>query len=158
MELWQAILDAGEEFDLKVTGPIVSRAVERGVTDTGYYNNCDMNPFEDLNARLVDVDKPADFVGKQALKRILREGVKRRSVGLIFDAPVPRLEWFWESINPRGNPGQVRWATYSFALGKYIGIALVDRAVEIGEILKIDHPRGGCAAEVTAVPFVGRDD
>jgi len=158
MELWQAILDAGEEFDLKVTGPIVSRAVERGVTDTGYYNNCDMNPFEDLNARLVDLDKPADFVGKQALERILREGVKRRSVGLIFDAPVPRLEWFWESIDPRGNPGQVRWAVYSFALGKYIGIALVDRAVEIGEILKVDHPRGSCTAEVTTVPFTGRDD
>jgi aminomethyltransferase len=157
MELWQAILDAGEEFDIKVTGPIVSRAVERGVTDTGYYNNCDMNPFEDLNARLVDLDKPADFVGKQALERIRREGIRRRSVGLVFDAAVPRLEWFWDATDPRGNPGHVRWAVYSFALERYIGIALVDRAVEIGETLRVEHPRGICTAEVAEVPFVGRD-
>jgi len=157
MELWQAILDAGEEFAIKVTGPLVSRAIERGVTDTGYYNNCDMNPLEDLNAGLVDLDKPADFVGKQALLEIRRRGVERRSVGLLFDSPVPRLEWFWELKDPRGKPGKVRWATWSFALERYIGIALVDRAVDLGETVDIVHPRGSCRAEVTAVPFVGRD-
>lgn len=156
MALWRAILDAGEEFAIKVTGPIVSRALERGVTDTGYYNNCGMNPLEDLNAHLVDLDKPADFVGKRALQNIRRQGVARRSVGLLFEAPVPRLEWFWEITDARGNPGRVRWAAWSFALERHIGIALVDRAVEIGEILTVEHPRGRCAAEVTGVPFVER--
>jgi len=156
LELWSAILDAGEEFDIKVTGPIIGRALERGVTDSGYYNNSGMNPLEDLGARLVDVDKPADYIGKQALQEIQRDGVKRRSVGLLFDADVPRLEWFWDLSDARGNPGLVRWAAYSFALQQYIGIALVDRQVEIGEMLSIEHPRGNCRAQVTQVPFVER--
>jgi len=156
MELWQAILDAGAEFDIKVTGPIVGRAVERGVTDSGYYNNSDMNPLEDLSAKLVDVDKPADYIGKAALQEIQRQGIKRRSVGLLFKGDVPRLEWFWQLSDARGNPGEVRWAIYSFALQQYIGIAVVDREVEIGEILSINHPRGGCQAEVTTVPFTAR--
>ncbi len=156
LELWQAIIDAGEEFGIKVTGPILGRAIERGVTDSGYYNNSDMSPLEDLCAPLVDVDKPADFVGRAALQQMRRDGVTRRSVGLLFDAEVPRLEWFWQLTDPRGNPGEVRWAIYSFALERYIGIAVVDTAVADGELLDIEHSRGRCRAEVTAVPFVER--
>ncbi len=157
MELWNAILGAGEEFGIKVTGPIVNPAVERGVTDMGYYNNSQMNPFEDLGGKFVNLDKQSDFVGKAALQELQRQGIKRRSVGLLFDAEVPRLEWFWDLRDPRDNPGQVRWATYSFALRQYIGIAVVDREVEIGEKLSIEHANGVCQAEVTALPFVDRD-
>ena len=115
-----------------------------------------MSPLEDLCAPLVDVDKPADFVGRAALQQMRRDGVTRRSVGLLFDAEVPRLEWFWQLTDPRGNPGEVRWAIYSFALERYIGIAVVDTAVADGELLDIEHSRGRCRAEVTAVPFVER--
>lgn len=156
LELWRAILDAGEEFGIKVTGPILSRAIERGVTDSGYYNNSDMSPLEDLCAPLVDVNKPAEYIGKAALQKMQRDGVKRRSVGLLFSDQVPRLEWFWKSTDPRGKTGEVRWAIYSFALEQYIGIAIVDVNVKDGEWLEIEHPRGNCKAEVTAVPFVER--
>jgi len=154
MELWNAILDAGAEFGIKVTGPIVGRAIERGVTDMTYYNNSRMNPFEDLGAKFVDLDKKADFVGKAALQQIKAAGIRRRSVGLLFKEDVPRLEWNWKLTDARGNPGEVRWAIYSFALQQYIGIAVVDRAVDYGELLTVEHPRGRCQAEVTRVPFV----
>ena len=156
MDLWQAILDAGAEFGIKVTGPILSRAIERGVTDMGYYNNSDMNAFEDLGARFVCLDKPADFIGKAALQQIKAEGIKRHSVGLLFEANVPRFEWNWHFIDSNGNPGEVRWAIYSFELQQYIGIAVVDRQVNVGDKLFIEHPNGGCYAEVASVPFTGR--
>jgi len=60
--------------------------------------------------------------------------------------------------DPRGNPGEVRWATYSFELQRYIGIAVVDKQVEIGELLDIDHPNGQCQAVVCKVPFIDRAD
>jgi aminomethyltransferase len=154
MELWQAILDAGEEFAIKVTGPIVNRAIERGVTDTSYYSNSDMNAFEDLGGKFVDLDGEADFVGKQALLEIRKQGVERHSVGLLFHEDVPRLEWFWDLRDQRGNPGQVRWATYSFPLERYIGIAVVDKQVDIGEILTIEHANGRCRAKVCKLPFI----
>jgi glycine cleavage system aminomethyltransferase T/ketosteroid isomerase-like protein len=154
MELWQAILDAGEEFGIKVTGPIVSRAIERGVTDMTYYNNSNMNPFEDLGAKFVDLDKPVDFVGKAALQKIKQQGVGRHSVGLVFHGDVPRLEWNWQFTDPNGNPGEVRWSIYSFALECYIGIAVVDRGVDYGDLLTIDHPNGQTRAKVVRVPFV----
>ena len=154
MDLWNAILDAGEEFAIKVTGPIVSRAIERGVTDMTYYNNSDMNPFEDLGAKFVNLDKASDFVGKSALQKIKAQGIKRHSVGLLFKDDVPRLEWNWQLTDQRGNSGEVRWVIYSFALQQYIGIAVVDRGVGYGDLLTVEHPNGRCEAEVTRVPFV----
>jgi glycine cleavage system aminomethyltransferase T len=48
----------------------------------------------------------------------------------------------------------VRWSIYSFALECYIGIAVVDRGVDYGDLLTIDHPNGQTQAEVVRVPFV----
>lgn len=152
--LWNAILDAGEEFSIKVTGPIVHRAIERGVTDINYYMNSDMNALEDTGAKLVDVDKPADYVGKQALQKIAAEGVQRHSVGLLFDGEVPRLEWFWDLTDSNGRIGEVRWAIYSFQLHRYIGIAVVDKNIKFGDDVMVTHPTGVAQAEVTTVPFV----
>ena len=42
----------------------------------------------------------------------------------------------------------------SFALGRSIGIGLVDAAVKSGETVRIDHPLGLVEATVTDLPFV----
>ncbi|MFO1090676.1 MAG: nuclear transport factor 2 family protein [Hyphomicrobiales bacterium] len=157
-QLWQAILETGRPHGIKVTGPIINRAIERGVTDINYYMNSDMNALEDLGAKLVDLDKAADFIGKAALQRISGEGVERHSVGLLFEADVPRMEWFWDLEGKQGASGEVRWAIYSFALERYIGIAVVDRRIAIGDRVTVRHPRGTATAEVTGVPFVKRGD
>ena len=155
-ELWDAIMEAGDEFGIKVTGPVIHRAIERGVTDLNYYMNSDMNAFEDTGAKLVDIDKPVDFIGKQALQNIDASGVKRHSVGLLFEGDVPRLEWFWEMNDGNGHDGEVRWAIYSFELGQYIGIAVVDNGIGIGDQVFVSHPNGVCRAEITTIPFVKR--
>ena len=155
-ELWDAIMEAGNEFGIKVTGPVIHRAIERGVTDLNYYMNSNMNAFEDTGGKLVNIDKPADFIGKKALQNIDASGVKRHSVGLLFEGDVPRLEWFWEMNNGNGYAGEVRWAIYSFELGQYIGIAVVDNGIGIGDQVFVSHPNGVCRAEITTIPFVKR--
>jgi aminomethyltransferase len=153
MELWDALIEAGRPFGLTVTGPVVHRAIERAVTDTAYATNSDMNPFEAGGERTVDLDA-GDFVGREALLRIKREGIKRKSVGLLIEGELPRLEWHWPLRDSRGRAGVVRWAAHSFALGRSVGIALVDAAVSDGEHVRVDHPAGGAWAEVTGLPFV----
>ena len=153
MALWNAILIAGKPFGLKVTGPVVHRALERGVTDSGYYNNSGMNALEEVACNFVHLDKKADFIGKTALRRIRAQGVKRHSVGLLIDAEAPRLEWFWKLMGENGAKGEVRWATHSFALDRSIGIAVVDKSIRAGDFVEIEHPYGVCKAEVTNLPF-----
>ena len=153
MDLWDALWEAGRPYDMLVVGPNVDRAVEKGVTDTAYYTNSDMDPYEAGHERLVDLEK-GEFVGRAALRRIAEKGPRRKTVGLLIDGTLPRLEWYWPLADSRGNPGQVRWAVHSFALDRSIGIALVDARVEIGERVQVHHPLGSPMAAVTGVPFV----
>ncbi len=155
MELWSEILNAGKPYGIKVTGPIVHRAVERGVTDTGYYTNSTMNALEEVSAHLVELDKASDFIGKAALKRIQKDGVRRHSVGLFIEGEVPRLEWNWKLTGQNHAIGEIRWAVHSFELNRSIGIAIVDVGIQIGDIVEVEHDLGIVKAEVTTIPFVG---
>jgi len=78
-------------------------------------------------------------------------------VGLIFDTEVPRLESFWDLSDDNGKRGQVRWAVHSFALDRSLGIAVVDKAVKVGDAVTVIHPRGTVRARATDVPFVGKN-
>jgi len=50
----------------------------------------------------------------------------------------------------------VRWAIHSFEFGHPIGIAVVDKAIGVGDLVEVHHPNGMTHAEVTEVPFVKR--
>jgi aminomethyltransferase len=114
-----------------------------------------MNPYEAGEGRLVHLDK-GDFIGRDALARIHRDGPARQTVGLLFDDTLPRIEWSWPLRDARDRPGEVRWATHSFALDRDIAIALVDKDVAVGEAVTVTHPKGTSRAEVTTIPFVDR--
>jgi glycine cleavage system aminomethyltransferase T/ketosteroid isomerase-like protein len=153
MTLWNELLEAGRPFGLMVTGPNVNRAVEKGVTDTAYYSNSRMNPYEAGHGRLVDLDK-GDFVGREALRKVNAEGAKRKTVGLSIEGELPQLEWYWALTDARGCAGEVRWAVYSFELERHIAIAVVDAALQIGDTVHIRHQAGVSRATVAEIPFV----
>jgi aminomethyltransferase len=153
MDLWNAIREAGRPYELMVVGPVVDRAVEKGVTDTAYHSNSGMNPYEAGHGRLVDLDK-GDFVGRDALARIAAEDPKRKTVGLFIEGDLPRLEWYWPLEDERGRRGEVRWAVHSWALDRSIGIAVVDASIAVGDSVSIHHLLGNPRAIVTDLPFV----
>ncbi len=153
MPLWNALIEAGRPYGLMVTGPNVFRAVEKGITDTAYYSNSGMNPYEAGHARLVDLGK-GEFVGREALLKVAAEGAKRKTVGLLIEGEFPNLEWYWPLTDKNGNPGEVRWAVHSFELDRNIGIAIADASLELGDVVQISHQAGTTKATVTEVPFV----
>ena len=153
MPLWNALIEAGRPYGLMVTGPNVFRAVEKGITDTAYYSNSGMNPYEAGHARLVDLGK-GEFVGREALLKVAAEGAKRKTVGLLIEGELPNLEWYWPLTDKNGNPGEVRWAVHSFELDRNIGIAIADASLELGDVVQISHQAGTTKATVTEVPFV----
>jgi glycine cleavage system aminomethyltransferase T/limonene-1,2-epoxide hydrolase len=157
MELWDSIVKAGHPHGLMVTGPNINRAVERGVTDTAYYSNSGMNPFEADQARLVDFEK-GEFVGRAALSAAAREPIRRKTVGLLIEGEIPLLEWYWPITgDDRATIGEVRWAAHSFALGRSVAIAILDGAIQMGDTVRVHHPLGTPLATVTKLPFVARN-
>jgi aminomethyltransferase len=155
LELWDALLAAGEPHGLLVSGPNLIRACERAITDTHYAVNSGMNPFEMGASWSVDLDA-GSFVGKDALRRAAQAAPARKTVGLVAaaDGYFPRMEAFWPVSSDRGEVGVARWAVRSIALGRPIAIALVEARVQRGQRVLIHHPEGELEAEVTGLPFI----
>ncbi len=153
LDLWAALLAAGEPHGLLVTGPNLNRAVEQGITDTHYFVNSGMNPFEAGGGRFVDLDA-GDFVGRAALREA-RGTVRRHTLGLVAeDGSLPRMEAFWPVRDEHGQAGVVRWAAHSYALGRDAAIALLDVRVEAGDSVTIEHEHGSTAAVAATLPLI----
>jgi aminomethyltransferase len=157
MELWNAILEAGQPFGLQVTGanPIV--ALERGVTDLSIWTGLDTNPYENGLARIVDLDRD-EFIGRKALKKAVAEGITRKTVGLVFDDQ--RIPWQdgkpWPLVDEEGRSGYARWANFSFGLRKYAALGLVDADIPAHAPVRVDADGIELHATVVDLPLVPR--
>ena len=85
------------------------------------------NPFELGLDRLVDLEMPADFIGKAALKQVQERGITRQQIGLEIDGeplPGPNTQFWPLEINGEVI-GKVTSAVYSPRLKKNIALAMI---------------------------------
>ena len=82
MDLWERVIDAGQEYRIAPTGPSDIRRIEAGILNYGVDMTIANNPYEVGLQRLVDLDKPEPFIGREALRKVKAEGVKRKLVGV----------------------------------------------------------------------------
>ena len=88
------------------------------------------NPFELGLDRLVDLEMPADFIGKTALKQVQQQGVSRQQIGLEIDGePLsgPNTQFWPLEVNGEVI-GKVTSAVYSPRLKKNIALAMMASA------------------------------
>jgi aminomethyltransferase len=159
--LWDRVLEAGKPHDLRVIGPCHIRRIEGGILAFGadmWYEN---NPFEVgyHYTWMVDLEQEADFMGKEALKRIKAEGVKQKLVGVDIEGePLgtyidnEMLDFFPASANG-SVVGRVTSACYSPRLEKNIGLAMLPiEHTELGTALQVDTSKGTVGATVVPMP------
>jgi len=156
VELWERILEAGRPYNIRPTGPSDIRRIEGGILNYGVDMTLENNPYEVGLDRLVDLDKEADFLGRDALRRVRSEGVKRRLAGLQMDgAPIDFNMTRWPVRQHGEQVGWVTSAIHSPRLEKNIGYAMLPVAhAALGTPLTVDTPNGAAAAVVVPLPFV----
>src|ERR671918_497156 len=81
-DLWERIMEAGRPYEIRPTRPVDIRRIEGGLFNYRADMDWTNNPFELGLDRLVDLDSDAEFMGKDALRRIRDEGVTRKVVGV----------------------------------------------------------------------------
>ena len=158
-ELWNAVLEAGEEFNLKVIAPSHIRRLEAGILSYGADMDIETNPFEVGLDWQIDFDKE-DFIGKEALWKIKREGVTHKLVGLKMGGKP--LTWYNEDFYPvkdgsgEAGVGHVTSAFYSPKLDSNIALAMLPNSHNaLGTPLKVVLPKEpeAVSATVVEVPF-----
>ena len=154
--LWEKIMEAGKNLGLKPGHTSSIRRIEGAMLS--YHADADINtnPYEVGLDRLVSLDSDINFIGKDALKKIKENGIKRKQVGLIIDCDPLKgpNTTFWKIKKNNKIIGKVTSAVYSPRLKKNIALAMISiEESEIGNILDIEVMNKTLKSTVVEKPF-----
>jgi aminomethyltransferase len=157
-EVWEALATAGKEAGVVPAG-LGARdtlRLEAGMPLYGNELDRETNPFDAGLGRVVKLEKPGDFVGREALARVAKDGPAKRLVGLKITG---------RGIARHGYPvlagekptGVVTSGTHSPTLGTPIAMAYVTPGDgEPGTIVNVEVREQPVSAEVVPLPFYKR--
>jgi glycine cleavage system T protein (aminomethyltransferase) len=154
-DLWNAIVRAGEPHGLRPIGlsAIETLRIESGLLfpDVDYFPH-QTDPFEVRLDNVVKVDKPGDFIGRDALRRIAQEGTPRLLSTLRLEGDgVPE---YGAAVTCEGREvGIVRSPCQSPTFDtEVIAMAVIDRNLA-DEGQTLDVALGDVAVRATVAPF-----
>jgi glycine cleavage system aminomethyltransferase T len=155
-DLWEKIMEAGKNYNLKPGHTSSIRRIEGGMLS--YHADADIytNPFEVGLDRLVSFDTNVNYIGKDALRKIKEDGVKRKQVGIIIECEPLKgpNTTFWKILKDNKQIGKVTSAVYSPRLKKNIALAMVNiEYSEIGTELNVKIGDKNFKTTVVEKPF-----
>ena len=158
VEVYEAIMEAGQEFGIRPTGPSDIRRIEGAIFNWGADMTYDNNPLEMGLERLVDWGlDDASSISMAALRSIKERGVRQTVNGLELDGdPFPELNNLkWPVVDAGERIGAVTSAIYSPRLERNIGFAWlpVERST-LGERVTVETEWGPRHGVVVEMPFV----
>lgn len=160
--IWQKIWEAGKPLGLLPAG--------LGARDTlrtemkfplyGHEIDAETNPLEAGLGWVVKLDKPNDFLGKEALLKAKAAGLTRALVGIkTQDRGIPRQGYEVFSADGAEKLGKITSGTLAPSLGAPIAIAYVKQGWQKpGTKLSVQIRDRFFPAEVVATPFYKRKE
>ena len=156
LELYDHLFETGKEFDVKPGCPNIIERIESGLLSYGNDMDINDNPFECGFDKFVNIDSDVNFLGKENLKQIKLEGIKKKLMGVQIEA---------KEINVTGSIvlkdennikiGELRSGCYSPYFGKVIGIAMLKKPFwEVSQTVKIEINGTTFDGKVCDLPFI----
>jgi aminomethyltransferase len=154
-EIWNAIFDAGKQYGIIPVGLGARDTLRLEMGYCLYGNEIDKttHPLEAGLGWITKLDKE-DFIGKNAIVKAKKEGLKRRLVGFTLqDKALARHGY--EILNNSQVVGKVTSGTFSPSLQKGIGMGYVaSELAKAGTVVSISIRGKDIPAAVVAVPFL----
>jgi dimethylsulfoniopropionate demethylase len=156
LDLYDHLFEVGKDFNVKPGCPNLIERIESGLLSYGNDFDNNDNPFECGFDKYVNLESDIVFLGKEKLKKIKLEGIKRKLMGVEIEAENISLTRSVDITNNEGKLiGDLRSACYSPHFKKAIGIAMIKepfcKASEIGK-LKIEGKT--LTVKVCDLPFI----
>ena len=155
-ELWNLVKEAGKPWDIGPGAPNPCERIESGLLSYGGDSDGQTNPFEVRMSQYVDLDVQDDVVGIQALRRIVKEGVRRQQLGVVLEGEKPtELGFHWHGIHSGGDKvGDMTNCVWSYRLKKNIGFALVSADCKAGDKVTVNKLGVTIQGQLTELPFI----
>lgn len=156
-DLWNAVFEAGAEFDIRPVAPVEARRIEAGIMNYGSDMTLDDTPLHVQSLEHLVDDQPQDYIGKDALQSLKAKGVDRKLVGIEFEGEELRTEltWFWPVHKDGKQVGKVTDAIWSPKLNKNIGYVWVPISLtEPGTTVDVESENGHLVGTIATIPFI----
>ena len=156
-ELWEILWDAGKDLNITPGTPNQIFRLEAGILSFGADMHRDNNPFEVGLDWMIDLDQKDDFIGREALETIKRNGIKKKLMGA--EIAGPKMEFFNEEnldVSIDGNiVGEMMSAVFSPRFKKNICYIILDVEYALpGQSVDIQTPEGELKAELVKLPWI----
>ena len=156
LDLYDQLFEMGKEFNVKPGCPNLIERIESGLLSYGNDFDNNDNPFECGFEKYVSLDSNINFLGKDKLKKIKSEGIKKKLMGVEIETKNISLTGSVDIINNDGKAiGELRSACYSPHFKKAIGIAMIKtpfcKASETG---KLEIEGKTLTVKVCDLPFI----
>jgi len=149
------ILDKGRDYDIRICGLGARDTLRFEVCYWLYGNDIDesINPIESGQKFLVNMNKE-NFIGKDAIKKVIEEGVKRKFVGMEVEGGIARhLNKIFDL--EKNEIGFITSGNFSFTLNKSFALGYVTLPHgEIGEEVLISDGKRTLSGKIVKKPFL----
>ena len=156
LDLYDHFFEIGKEFNVKPGCPNLIERIESGLLSYGSDFDNNDNPFECGFEKYVSLDSNVVFLGKEKLKKIKSDGIKRKLMGVEIKTDNINLTRSINIMDNDGNlVGDLRSACYSPHFKKVIGIAMIKEPFcKASEMGKIEIEGKTLAVKVCDLPFI----
>ena len=156
LDLYDHLFEAGKEFNVKPGCPNLIERIESALLSFGNDMDNEDNPYECGFDKFINIDSDINFLGKEKLKKIKAEGIKKKLMGIKFDTKEISLSGSLDIKDENNNIiGELRSACYSPHFGKVIGIAMIKKPYwEVSQSVKAEINGNICTGNVCDLPFI----
>ena len=156
LALYDKLFEIGDEFNLRPGCPNLIERIESSLLSYGNDMDINDNPLECGFDKYVSLDSDVNFLGKEELKKIKSEGIKKKLMGVKIDTKEINVT---ESINLYDDKnniiGELRSAVFNPMFKQVIGIAMINRPFfETSQSFKIDINGNTFDGKVCDLPFI----
>ncbi|MDF1697194.1 MAG: glycine cleavage system aminomethyltransferase GcvT [Saprospiraceae bacterium] len=156
LALWNAVMDAGKEFDIKPAG-LGARdtlRLEMGFCLYGNDINDTTSPLEAGLGWITKLKVEEDFSSKSIFVKQRAEGISKKLVAFTVDGKrVPRQHYSIHDME-ENEIGEVTSGTQSPSLGYPIGMGYIPKEMaKVGNTIKVKFGKKFLEAEIVKLPF-----
>ena len=156
LKLYDYLFEIGKEFNIKPGCPNLIERIESALLSYGNDMDNNDNPYECGFDKYINIDSDVIFLGKEKLKKIKSEGIKRKLMGVKLDLDKISLTGSLDLADDNNKIiGELRSACYSPHFKKVIGIAMMKKSHwNIDQNVKASINGDICSGKVCVLPFI----
>ena len=156
LELYDYLFDIGQEFNIKPGCPHLIERIESALFSYGNDMDNNDNPFECGFDKYVNLDSDVEFLGKQELIKIKKEGIKKKLMGVFINTKEISVTESIEIKDQSNNViGELRSGIFSPHFNKSIGIAMINKPYwEMKQSLIIEIDGNSFNGTLAELPFI----